>query len=116
MMKKSFLSIVFLVMVASQSLYAHSGGHDPVSEKEAIFIASQTSLQFIDNDPGLGFGKLNDSWRHLPGSAQTMHKTGEGYYIVSINNKSQNKTLYVLLSVEGEVYDANFSGVFPGLK
>ena len=38
-----------------------------------------------------------------------------GYYIVAVENKGDQKTLYVLMSWEGEVYDANLSGDFKGI-
>lgn len=105
-----------MLMLLSQPVYSHVGGHGPVSEKEAIYIASQISRQFIDMDPGLGFGKLNKSWKNIAEDKQSVYKSGDGYYIISIENTIEEKTLYILMSIQGEVYDANFSGAFPGLK
>lgn len=115
-MKKIGLSIYIVLMFFSQSVFSHMGGHGPVSEKEAIYIASQISKQFVGMDPGLGFGKLNESWNKVAEDKQRIFKAGDGYYIVSIENTVENKILYILMSIEGEVYDANFSGTFPGLK
>ena len=116
MNKKILLVLAVLFAGAIPSVNAHMGGHDPVSEKEAIFIASQVSKQFVNLDPGLGFGKLKKSWNEVSGKDQRIHKKGNGYYIVSVENKAEAKTLYILLSIEGEVYDANFTGQFKGLK
>jgi hypothetical protein len=35
--------------------------------------------------------------------------------IISIFNAEEKRTLYVLMSEEGRVYDANFTGEFKGL-
>ena len=114
---KNILSSLFIMLVLiSQSALSHVGGHEPVGIKEAIFIASQVSKQFVGLDPGLGFGKLNQSWNNIAEDKYRIHKKGDGYYIVSIENIKEERVLYILMSVSGEVYDANFSGTFPGLK
>lgn len=116
-MVKTFAYVIsFLVLLSSQSVLSHGGGHGPVSEKRAIIIASQVSQQFTIQDPGLGFGKLSTGWSNLPEEAKRIHVKGDGYYIVALENTAESKTLYILMSVGGEVYDANFSGEFPGLK
>jgi hypothetical protein len=43
-------------------------------------------------------------------------KKGSGYYLVSVLNTVEEKTLYVLMSDAGEVYNANFTGEFDGIK
>ena len=116
MIKKMTLLLTFLLMTCAQSVFAHSGGHSPVSETRAIEIASFTINQFIHFDAGLGFGKLHKNWNDISAEEKRIHKKGDGYYIVSATNKKEGKTLYVLMSVGGEVYDANFSGEFQGLK
>lgn len=116
MMKKILFLLSFLIMTHSQSVIAHDGGHGPVSETQAIDIASFTVNQFVHFDAGLGFGKLSKSWDGISTDEKRIHRKGDGYYIVSATNKQEGKTLYVLMSIGGEVYDANFSGEFPGLK
>ncbi|MDH5570677.1 MAG: DUF6488 family protein [Gammaproteobacteria bacterium] len=114
-MLKNIVFVISLLFI-SQLAYAHGDGHGPVSERQAIALASKTVSQFAGYDPGLGFGKLVESWRNISPGNKKMHQKGDGYYIVSIANDEQGKTLYVLLSISGEVYDANFTGIFPGLK
>jgi hypothetical protein len=116
MMKNITFLLSLLFMIYSQSAFAHGGGHGPVSETRAIDIASFTVNQFIHFDAGLGFGKLNKSWKDVSTDEKRIHKKGDGYYIVSTTNKKEGKALYILMSVAGEVYDANFSGEFPRLK
>lgn len=114
-MLKRILFIISLMLVY-QTAYSHAGGHGPVDEKQAIAIASDVVEQFVDSDPGLGFGKLDKSWKNVAKRSAKIHKKGNGYYIVSILNTENAKTLYFLLSISGEVYDANFTGEFEGLK
>lgn len=114
-MLKNILFTISIIVV-SQLANAHGGGHGPVSDHQAIALVSRTVNQFIDYDPGLGFGKLDRSWKSITPENKKLHKKGEGYYIVSITNDNQSKTLYVLLSINGEIYDANFTGSFLGLK
>jgi len=52
----------------------------------------------------------------LPLSDKRIHKKGDGYYIVGLTNIKEEKSLFILMSISGEVYDANFTGNFPGLK
>jgi hypothetical protein len=115
-MKKITFLLSLLLMIYSQGVFAHGGGHGPVSETRAIDIASVTVNQFIHFDALLWFVKLNQGWNDVSSDENRIHKKGDGYYIVSTTNKKEGKTLYILMSVAGEVYDANFSGEFPGLK
>ena len=114
-MLKNILFVISMLFV-HQAAFAHAGGHGPVNEEQAMVIAADIAEQFVNFDPGLGFGKLDKSWKHIPAESRRIHKQGEGYYIVSITNKQVGKVLYLLLSISGEVYDANFTGKFPGLK
>ena len=116
MLKNIIFLLSLLLMTHSQNLFAHGGGHGPISETGAINVASFTVNQFINFDAGLGFGKLDKSWNNISTDEKRIHRKGDGYYIVSATNKKEGKTLYVLMSIGGEVYDANFSGEFPGLK
>lgn len=115
-----FRDIVFalclLLAVSNPLAYAHPGGHGPVNQQQAVMFAAEVASQFVDFDPGLGFGKLPASWKTVPEEDQRIHVKGNGYYIVSIHNRKEEKTLYVLMSIEGEVYDANFTGRFPDLQ
>lgn len=45
-----------------------------------------------------------------------IHKKGSGYFIISVANATEAKTLYVLISSDGKVYDVNFTGEFDGLE
>lgn len=116
MLCRLFRIVFFLALLFPVSSFSHPGGHGPVSEQEAVYLANQVAHQFVEFDPGLDFGKLSSSWLNLPQADQRIHKRGNGYYIVALENRKEKRTLYLLMSIEGEIYDANFSGVFADLK
>lgn len=116
MIKTISFILSLALLTCTQLVFAHGGGHGPIKETQAIAVASRTMDQFVYHDSGLGFGKLDKSWNDVSENDKRIHDKGDGYYIVSATNQQQGKTLYILMSVSGEVYDANFNGVFPGLK
>ena len=59
---------------------------------------------------------LDESWLKIPEAAKSISKKGTGYAILKFENKSLKKSVYLLLSSAGEIFDANFSGEFKGLK
>lgn len=115
-MKYIFLILLLTTSFLTTTSYAHPGGHGDIAlnEAQAISVAYSVIKQFITHDPGLGFGKLDNSWNNLPQAAKFIHKKHHDYYIIGFSNK--NRTLFVLISTSGDVYDANFTGHFEGLK
>jgi len=113
-MFKHYLFIITLLL--SMPTYAHEGGHGDIvlKDHQAISVAYSIIQQFTQLDPGLGFGKLDNSWNKLPEAAKRVHRKHHDYFIIAFTNN--DKTLYVLMSVSGDVYDANMTGDFEGLK
>lgn len=104
----------------TQSATAH-GDHEYqpprlVSEAVAIIIAQRATTRMSQKDTGLGFGQLEQSWSAIPKEDTIMYKKGSGYYVISVLNKHEERTLYVLMSDGGEVYDANLTGEFEGIE
>lgn len=108
-------AIIALALGFSGMVFAH-GSHTPVSPEEALNIAKGVAVTLSEEDRGMGFGKLDDSWKTVPADNISIGKTGPGFYIVTLKNVSEERTLYVLMSNMGEVYDANFSGKFEGIE
>jgi hypothetical protein len=115
-MKKLIPVIAMLLMLQTQNAMAHAGGHGPVSPEMAAAIALDAAGQFTSFDPDLGFGMLSSSWKGLANEAAKIETRGNGYYIVSVVNQAEGKTLYILMSTSGGIYDANFTGEFPKVK
>ncbi|GAB1268107.1 hypothetical protein NBRC116493_13600 [Aurantivibrio infirmus] len=122
-MKKLF-KIALAVLLLQPFLALGHGDQEHEHEQEAqqitIVEAQRKGLKvtqvFAQADPGLGFGKLSDSWSSLTIEDTKLHHSGAGYHIVAVTNTAEGKTLYILMSKTGDLYDANFTGEFPNLK
>jgi hypothetical protein len=119
---KSKLLIWTLAFALSSvsSVYAGSGhdhgyGGSAMSEQMAIIAVSRDIKDIISQEIKIEGEKLDKSWEDLPLSNKAINIKGTGYYIISLKNDTQRKTLYVLLSDKGEFYDANYSGTFEGM-
>ena len=108
--------LIIFALLLSTPANTHPGGHGDIvlKDHQAISVAYSIIKQFTQLDPGLGFGKLDNSWSKLPEAAKRVHQKHHDYFIIAFTN--QDKTLYVLMSVSGDVYDANMTGEFEGLK
>lgn len=116
-MKTLFSIVLTLLLLNGQPVLAHSDhAHGPISEAKAKQLAANVVAHLSKQDAGLDIGKLPASWSAVVLDGIAMHKTGKGFFILSVINASLNQTLYVLMSDTGEVYDVNDTGVFEGLK
>lgn len=115
---KLFTVILTLILLSGfQQAFAGSDhAHGPIPESSALQLAKEATTRLTEKDAGLGFGKLPESWKATPAGAVKIHKKGSGYFIVSVTNRAEAQTLYVLLSSDGGVYDVNFTGEFEGLE
>lgn len=118
LLSAKLLSAMLLgVLCSTQTVMAHEGhDHSYVTESNAIVIGKDTATQFTQNDPGFGFGKLPGSWGDLPAGSARLLKNGDGYYIVTVTNDVEKKTLFLLMTSNGDVYGANFTGEFKQLQ
>jgi hypothetical protein len=117
-MKKIASFVLVGLLSCTHQVMAHADHeHHYITEGDALVVAKKTVVALTQNDAGLGFGKLVESWAGVTADKIKFVKNGDGYYIVSVANDAEKKTLYVLMSSEdGAVYDANFSGEFSKLK
>lgn len=72
--------------------------------------------QLVESDVGLGFGQLDPSWNRVSKNATRIESKKGGYYVVAVRNKGEGRTLFILMSESGAVYDANFTGEFEALQ
>lgn len=117
-MMKTLVSVLLVGALYSTSLAMAHEGHDHsfITEPAATEVGKNYSVHLTQEDGGFGFGKLPESWRKVPAKNAKLHKNGDGYYIVTIVNEVEQKTLYVLMTSNGDVYDANFTGEFKRLN
>lgn len=108
------VSIAMFVLLMMPFAQAHEGHeHGPVTMKRAVDIALATARDAsLHPEPLLELPQLDQSWRDLPANAAQIYENGRGYYLVSIANPAQAKTLYVRILLDGRVDAANFSGDF----
>lgn len=122
-MKILTLIISFTLILLSASLsYAGPGhGHShgaPVQldDKGLISAASQGISAIVKQKHQIEGKALDEAWINTPDSEKSISKKGRGYSIVKFENKITKQNLFILLSDAGQVYDANFTGQFSGLK
>jgi len=121
---KLLILTLFFVLSPISPSYAGSGhdhghGHGnaaSISNKKAIIAANDNVLSIVKQKIEINGSKLDSSWDNLPSSSKAIYKKSDSYYIVSLENKTIDKTLYVLLSSQGKFRDANYSGKFEGVK
>lgn len=102
-----------LSLLVSSMAFSHSDHGAPLNDVQAISKATEYVGMIVEKPELMAALKLDSSWKKV--TDKKVHKKSVRYFIVSLHNASQKKTLYVLLSTYGELYDANFSGVFKGL-
>lgn len=119
MTKTMSIKMVLLASVLTLSsglVSAHSShSHAAITLDQAYQVAADISSQFTQQDAGLDFGVLPESWASIDLSQIKLHKQGEGYYIIAVSNDKEGKILFILMDTQGKVYDANFSGSYEGL-
>lgn len=118
---KILLSLLLSAALFISQYAAAHGDHEYqeprfISESVALIVAQRATTSMTRKDAGLGFGQLRESWSAISKDDMAIHKKGSGYYVVSVFNKGEEKTLYVLMSKTGEVYDANLIGEFDGIE
>lgn len=112
---KKFVPLVLMGLLIGTPVLAHESDFH-VSDQTAPAVGKSAAAEFSKKDSGLSFGKLPSSWADVPLKNATIFKKLPEVYIIAVKNDKENKTLYVLLSSEGEVYDANFTGQFKDVK
>lgn len=119
-MKILSLILFSITLIFAQQSAAH-GEHEYqqprlISESVALIVAQRATTSMSRKDAGLGFGQLSESWSTVPKADLSIYKKGSGYFVVSVVNRNEETTLYILMSDAGEVYDANLIGEFTGIE
>ncbi|MBT5165709.1 MAG: hypothetical protein HOM46_00470 [Nitrosomonadales bacterium] len=112
---KYIITILISLMLSTSLAFAHGGGHAKIKESQVIEYSDKNIASIVRQQIEIEGKKLDKSWLNISKSNKKIYKKGEGYYITTFKNDTNNKTLYILLSEAGELYDANYSGKFEGL-
>lgn len=110
-MKNLIAALFIILMFSTSSTFAHTG-HGEISPKAAIEIAAKATKQLTFKDFGFKVGKLSDSWKNLTTEDFKLHATEASRYVVSANNRSENKTIYFLMTMSGDVLKVNSEAKF----
>jgi hypothetical protein len=121
--------IAFLVaLIFAPTAYAgpghdHAHGHShshkvrkKLDEAGAIKAASKGVGIIIEQKHSVEGEELDADWGKVPEGAKTVSQKGKGFYIVKFEKSDASKSLYVLMSDSGVVYDTNYSGEFKGVN
>ena len=102
-----------LSLLAPHFALGHGPLGAPLDDAQAIEKATEYTRMIIEK-PELDQGLVLDaSWQSV--TETKIYKKDLRYFIVSLYNASQKKTLYVLLDSYGEFRGANYDGTFEGL-
>ena len=116
-MKNLAFTLVLGALCGASSVTAHEGhSHSYITESAAIAAGQDYSTQLIGKNGEFDAGMLPESWRNVTSKNAKLHTNGDGYYIVTVFNELEQKTLYVLMTSNGDIYGANFSGEFAILN
>lgn len=109
---KNIIAALFITLIFStSSAFAHTD-HGKISPKEAMKIAAKAIQKLTFKDFGFKVGKLSENWKYLTKNDFKLYAAEANRYIVSANNKSENKTIYFLMSMSGEVLKVNQEAKF----
>ncbi|MBN9676340.1 DUF6488 family protein [Salipiger bermudensis] len=111
MLKQIGLTLGLTLLVSQAS--AHSEGHGTIEPDEALIAAVNAAGFFSIHEVERDWSPLSQSWAGLPKSAATILAEVDGYFVVSVANDQEERTLYVLVAGDGGIIDANFTGTFP---
>lgn len=121
-MKNKIKILGFSLFFAVVSGVAYAGpGHDHshgaeslITAEDALEAASGAIDALIAQQYLVGGAVLPESWKTATNN--TIETENPNYIIVRVAHPTENKSLYLLFSTEGELYDANFTGQFEGLE
>lgn len=105
-MTKLIVTLFIVLLFNTGSAFAH-GEHGKISAKEAIQVAIKANQKLTFKDFGFKVEKLNESWKKLAKDDFKLYAAQANRYIVSASNKANNKTIYFLMSMSGEVLKVN---------
>jgi hypothetical protein len=112
---KNIPTTIIALILSTQLAFAHGGGHAKIEESQVIEYSDKNIASIVRQQIKIEGKKLDKSWLNIAKSNKRIYIKGEGYYISTFKNDKNNKTLYILLSETGELYDANYSGKFEGI-
>lgn len=110
-MKNLIVMLFVTLMFNTGTVFAH-GDHGKISAKQAIQVANKVTQKLTFKDLGFNVGKLDESWKTLTTEDFNLYAAQANRYIVSASNKANNKTIYFLMTMSGEMLEVNSEARF----
>ncbi len=111
------LTCIFFTLLMAPIAGAHEGhDHAPVSMKSAIEIGLKAAKRYTKMPSPFDVDKLPLSWTQVGEANANIFENGRGYYVVSIVNPAEAKTIYIKIRLDGDVIGANYTGNFTSLS
>lgn len=111
------LTCILFTLVIAPVAWAHEGhGHAPVSMKSAIGIGLEAAKRYTTMPSPFEVDKLPLSWAQVSEANANIFENGRGYYVVSIVNPAEAKTIYIKIRLDGELIGANYTGDFTSVS
>ena len=132
-MKKQHASLLAAVLALETPAFTYAGeGHDhghshgagghthapapKLDDQGVIAAATKAVSSMVDKKVKVDGASLGAEWKGIPEADKKIGKTGNGYRVVVFTETKSSKTLHLLVSDAGQLYDANHTGVFKDLK
>jgi|GEM_PF-729755 len=116
--KLGLFGVLCALVLSATPAHAHGAGEHQAPEYNAtniVDLGSRYVASLVEQKKKIEGVVLNSSWNSLPESDKGIQKEGSWYFIVKVAHKKEKKTLYLLISRDGTLYNANFKGVFEHL-
>ena len=109
---KNLMVILFIALMLNTGTALAHGDHGKINAKQAIQVAIKATQKLTFKDFGFNVGKLDESWKSLTTEDFKLYAAQANRYIVSASNKADNKTIYFLMTMSGEVLKVNQEAKF----
>lgn len=109
---KNLIVMLFVGLMLNTGTALAHGDHGKISAKQAIQVANKVTQKLTFKDLGFNVGKLDESWKALSTEDFKLFAAQANRYIVSAFNKAENKTIYFLMTMNGEVLKVNSEARF----
>ena len=109
---KSLITALFMALTLNTGVAFAHGDHGKISAKQALEVAAKATQQLTFKDFGFKVGKLNESWKTLTAEDFKLLGVEANRYVISADNKTENKKIYFLMTMTGEVLKVNTEGKF----
>lgn len=94
--------------------FAHPGHEDALTEVQAVMRGKAIVRSLVAKGEPVNGEVLDDTWNEINGRSKC--SATPIYYLISLENLSRNKTIYILLDHEGRYRRARFDDGFAELR